>query len=73
MRKLLLLCLLLLTGCQNVVGPLGYRRPLRVDDPNYSIPEQEVRGRDRLALPDIKNQYDPGNEILPRTMTQFQP
>lgn len=73
MRKLFLLITLFLIGCQSVVGPFGYRRPLRVDDPNYSIAEQEVRGRDRLALPDIKSQYDPGNEILPRNMVQVQP
>ncbi len=73
MRKLFLLIPLCLIGCQTVVGPFGYRRPLRVDDPNYSIAEQEARGRDRLALPDIKSQYDPGNEILPRSTYQFQP
>jgi len=52
MRKLFCLGLLLLTGCQNTAGPFQARPPLRVDDPRYSIAEQESRGRDRLALPD---------------------
>jgi hypothetical protein len=53
MRKLCCLFgLLLLAGCQNVYGPFQSRPPMRVDDPHYSIPEQEMRGRDRLALPD---------------------
>jgi hypothetical protein len=53
MRKIFCLSLLvLLAGCQNVYGPFQPRPPLRVDDPRYSIPEQESRGRDRLALPD---------------------
>jgi len=68
MRKLFFLGILLLSGCQNVVGPLDYRRPVRVDDPNLTIEEQERRGRDRLALPDITSQSDPGVEILPRSM-----
>ena len=68
MRKLILLGLLFLAGCQNTVGPFGYRRPLRVDDPNLPIEEQERRGRDRLALPDITSEKDPGVEILPRSM-----
>ena len=53
MRRLLLLGLLLTAGCQNVDGPFR-RGPLaeRVDDPRYSIQEQERRGRAGLALPD---------------------
>jgi len=68
MRKQFLLGILLLSGCQNVVGPLDYRRPVRVDDPNLTIEEQQRRGRDRLALPDITNQEDIGSQILPRGM-----
>ena len=52
MRKLFCLGLLFLAGCQNTAGPLMPRPPMRVDDPRYSIPEQQSRGRDRLALPD---------------------
>jgi hypothetical protein len=73
MRKLLLLGVLFLSGCQNVVGPFGYRPPQRVDDPNYTIREQERRGRDRLALPDITEQKDPGQEVLPRSMVKIIP
>ncbi len=52
MRRLFILGLLLLTGCESIRGPLAPRAPQRVDDPRYSIPEQERRGRDRLAVPD---------------------
>lgn len=44
---------LLVTGCGDVVGP--FRRtgpPIRIDDPRLSIPEQEARGRQYLALPE---------------------
>jgi hypothetical protein len=52
MRKLFCLAVLMLAGCQNTAGPFQARPPLRVDDPTVSIPEQQSRGRDRLALPD---------------------
>jgi hypothetical protein len=71
MRKLILLGVLFLAGCQSVVGPFGYRRPLRVDDPNVPIEEQERRGRDRLAYPDITTPTDPGLEVLPRSMVKM--
>jgi hypothetical protein len=51
MRRALLLGLLLLAGCKDVVGPFEARQPQRVDDPHYTIDEQERRGRDRLAYP----------------------
>jgi len=49
---------------------MQYRRPLRVDDPNLTIEEQQKRGRDRLALPDITDQKDIGMEVLPRSMVK---
>ncbi len=52
MRKLLFLGLLTLTGCQNIAGPFQARPKPQIDDPRVSIPEQESRGRDQLALPD---------------------
>ena len=52
MDRLFLLGVLLLAGCQNLVGPFQARRPERVDDPLLSINQQEQRGRDRLPLPD---------------------
>jgi hypothetical protein len=52
MRKLYYLAFLFLAGCQSTAGPFTPRPPLRVDDPRYSITEQQSRGRDRLALPD---------------------
>jgi hypothetical protein len=65
MRKLIPLGLLLLAGCQNIVGPLEHRQPLRVDDPRLPIPEQEQRGRDRLALPDASDHLAPRLYFLP--------
>lgn len=52
MRRLLLFGVLMLAGCQNTLGPFTGREPQRVDDPLLTIPEQQRRGRDRLALPD---------------------
>jgi len=51
MRRTFLAATLALCGCCSVNGPFAARPPLRVDDPRYSIAEQESRGRDRLALP----------------------
>jgi hypothetical protein len=51
MRRFLIVSVLLLAGCQSVRGPFQAREPQRVDDPRYSIPEQERRGRDQLPLP----------------------
>jgi hypothetical protein len=60
MRRIILLGVLLLTGCEGVSGPRQHRADLTpVDDPRLSIEEQKVRARDRLALPD--NTY-----VLPR-------
>lgn len=44
--------LLLLIGCQNVVGPFRAQTPVRVDDPRLTIDEQERLARARLALPE---------------------
>jgi len=52
MRRMMLLGLLLLTGCQNTIGPLVNRQRGRPDDPYYSIEEQKRFGRDRYSLPD---------------------
>lgn len=50
MRRVHLLGLLVaLAGCQSTTGPLGYKKPGRVDDPMLSIPEQESRGRLRYS------------------------
>jgi hypothetical protein len=54
MHRFLSVVLLVLVGCQGLVGPL--RRPDdRIDDPRLSIEEQEKRGRERLALPQGKD------------------
>jgi hypothetical protein len=52
MKRLLLGGVLVLAGCQNIVGPFQPRGPYRVDDPFLPISEQQRRGRDRYALPE---------------------
>ncbi|GIW80884.1 MAG: hypothetical protein KatS3mg105_2691 [Gemmatales bacterium] len=59
MKRMLLLGVLLLAGCQNVVGPFQRREPKRIDDPLLTIEEQRVRGRDRLALPEDRTGLAP--------------
>jgi hypothetical protein len=51
MRHILILGILCLAGCQSVDGPFAPRAPMRVDDPHYSISEQESRARDRISMP----------------------
>jgi hypothetical protein len=63
MRNLLPLGSLCLIGCQNVIGPLEYRKPVRVDDPRLPIWEQKMHGRDRLSLP--VESYETGPTALP--------
>jgi hypothetical protein len=52
MKRLLLGGVLVLAGCQNIVGPFQPRDRYRVDDPLLPIGEQQRRGRDRYALPE---------------------
>lgn len=64
MRGVLLLAVvMMLSGCQGVVGPFQ-RKPAptqpRVDDPRLPISEQERRGRDQLALPQWSPNLLPG-------------
>ncbi len=49
-RRLLLLAVLSLTGCNRFSGPLESRQQGRADAPGYSIEEQKVRGRERLSI-----------------------
>ena len=51
MYRHFLLFVVLLAGCENLVGPFR-RPPTRVDDPRLSIPEQEKLGRQNLGLID---------------------
>jgi hypothetical protein len=59
MRRLVLLALLAVAGCQNIRGPFEPKSPTRVDDPRLPISEQERRARDRLALPDEAQEVAP--------------
>lgn len=73
-RFILLGALVLTAGCQSVVGPFQSRQPERVDDPRFTIAEQQRRGRDRLALPDDTGAVGPPAGILrpggPQTSVQ---
>lgn len=63
MRRIILAALVAVAGCANTYGPFAARPPQRVDDPRLTIPEQEARGRDRLALPpDVP-------DVMPRSYT----
>jgi hypothetical protein len=65
MHRLLLASLMLVAGCQNIVGPFARRDPQRVDDPLLSIGEQQRRGRDRLALPEESPKLSPPTAARP--------
>lgn len=70
MRRLTLAGLLLVAGCQNVIGPFQQREPRRVDDPCLSIAEQKRLGRDRLALPESSPSAGPPTDVNPRDVPQ---
>ncbi len=60
MYRLLLVGVLCLAGCQGtaVRGPFA-PAPDRVDDPFYTIGEQQRRGRERLSLPEDDTSVTP--------------
>jgi hypothetical protein len=68
MRRLILICMLALAGCQNVAGPFAARPPQRVDDPSYSIAEQERRGRDRMSIGDDTSGMPPSGMQPPGSL-----
>jgi hypothetical protein len=66
MHRLCLLGILLLAGCQGLVGPRQRRdNPQPVSDPSLTMDEQQRRARDRLALP------EPSVDLAPRTYTDL--
>jgi hypothetical protein len=71
MRKLIFIGVLVLAGCQNIAGPFAARPPVRVDDPNIPISEQERRGRDRLAMPDQTNDLPLGGVQPPGSVPRI--
>jgi hypothetical protein len=69
MRKMLVVGLLVLAGCQGVVGPLqrpfqGAQPQDRVDDPNLTLAEQARRARDRFAYPENMPGAEPPKTAL---------
>jgi hypothetical protein len=60
MKRLMLFVLIATAaGCQSDRLGLGYRQPGRVDDPMYSIEEQQRRGRERLAVVEDRDALAP--------------
>ena len=60
MRDILVLgILLLVAGCQNIDGPFR-GDSMRVDDPCYTIGEQQRWGRAKLSLPESSWNLPPG-------------
>jgi hypothetical protein len=65
MRRILLVGLVVLCGCPGLQGPRARQcNPEVVADPCLSTTVQEMRGRDRLALP------EPSNDVAPRTYAE---
>ena len=66
MHRFMMAGVLLLAGCgtTNVHGPFA-RGPDRVDDPYYTIAEQERRGRERLSLPERSSEVAPPTLVNP--------
>ncbi len=64
MRRIFLVAILCLAGCQNLTGPFAPRAPERVDDPRLPISEQEVRGRDRYAIPQESPKVGPPSGLI---------
>jgi hypothetical protein len=63
-RTIGLALLLIVAGCRGVDGPFVHKQnPTQVDDPRLTIPEQERRGRDRLAIPDQSPNIGPPTEF----------
>lgn len=60
MRRLFLVGLLLVTGCQGFVGPLQRRcSPVWIDNPCLPPDEQQMRRREGLALPEASPAVGP--------------
>jgi hypothetical protein len=52
MRRSVVVGLMALAGCQGIEGPrMHMAKPEMLAGPGLTIREQEIRGRDRLALP----------------------
>jgi len=68
-RRLLFLAVIALTGCNRFTGPLETRQMGRVDPkdeygrPLYTIDEQKLRGRERLAITEDDFRIGPNGYI----------
>ena len=66
MRRIMLLGVLLLAGCQTLTGPRARRANSQpVDEPRYNVGEQMRRSRDQLAFP------DQSGSLAPRTYAEI--
>jgi hypothetical protein len=71
MRQFLLVGLVLLAGCESLMGPRKrVMAPEKVDPPCMPIPEQQYRARDRLAYPDTYPYVSGGAGVGPRTWAE---
>jgi hypothetical protein len=60
MRRILYLAVLLVVGCQGVVGPREHRcDPRPIDNPCLPIEQQKRIVEDRLALPETSPTFAP--------------
>ncbi len=64
MRRVFLVAILAMAGCQNTIGPFAPRAPERVDNPRLSIAEQEFLGRDRYAIPQESPKVAPPSGLI---------
>jgi hypothetical protein len=66
MRRILMISVLLLAGCQGVSGPRDRRGDQYLpDNPALTIDQQKQLGRDRLALPETSK------TLIPRDYSDF--
>lgn len=67
MRRILLLGLLVLTGCAGIQGPRRHdMNPERLDPPNLPMAEQEARTRDRTSYQEARPYW-----VGPRTFQEL--
>ncbi len=63
MRRMMLLGLVMIAGCNGTVGPFANRNREKPDNPYYNVEDQKRRGRDRYSLPDDSPQVGPRTGI----------
>jgi hypothetical protein len=63
-RLLILMMLIVVTGCRNIEGPRYHKEhPEKIDSAVYNIDEQKRRGRELIALPEASQNVAPKTGI----------